>query len=90
MILDGLFPKPLGNFRVSIAWYVNWFTDDFFSRFSDPAGMLMIMTRWHVDDPIGRWMERFPETKILRYMAIATETRSIARRVRHYSRRISR
>ena len=51
----------------------NWFTDDFFSRFSDHAGMLMIMTRWHVDDPIGRWMERFPETKILRYMAIATE-----------------
>jgi predicted phage terminase large subunit-like protein len=51
----------------------NWFTDDFFSRFSDCAGMLMIMTRWHVDDPIGRWMERFPETKILRYMAIATE-----------------
>lgn len=51
----------------------NWLTDDFFSRFSDHAGMLMTMTRWHVDDPIGRWMERFPETKILRYMAIATE-----------------
>jgi predicted phage terminase large subunit-like protein len=51
----------------------NWFTDDFFSRFSDHAGMLMIMTRWHVDDPIGRWVKRFPETKILRYTAIATE-----------------
>jgi predicted phage terminase large subunit-like protein len=53
------------------AW--NWLTDDFFGRFSDAAGMLMIMTRWHVDDPVGRWIERFPETKILRYTAIATE-----------------
>ena len=51
----------------------NWLTDDFFTRFSDHAGMLMIMTRWHLDDPIGRWIERFPETKILRYTAIATE-----------------
>jgi hypothetical protein len=31
----------------------------------------MIMTRWHVDDPVGRWIERFPETKILRYQAVA-------------------
>jgi hypothetical protein len=49
----------------------NWLTDDFFTRFSDHAGMLMIMTRWHVDDPVGRWIVRFPETKILRYPAIA-------------------
>jgi len=34
----------------------NWLTDDFFSRFSDHAGMVMIGTRWHVDDPIGRWL----------------------------------
>jgi predicted phage terminase large subunit-like protein len=51
----------------------NWLTDDFFTRFSNHAGMLMIMTRWHVDDPVGRWIVRFPETKILRYTAIATE-----------------
>ena len=51
----------------------NWLTDDFFTRFSDHAGMLMIMTRWHVDDPVGRWIERFPETKILRYTAIAEQ-----------------
>jgi predicted phage terminase large subunit-like protein len=33
--------------------------------------MIAIMTRWHVDDPIGRWLERFPDTKVLKYQAIA-------------------
>jgi hypothetical protein len=51
----------------------NWFTDDFFTRFSDAAGLLMIMTRWHVDDPVGRFIERFPAAKILRYSAVAEE-----------------
>jgi hypothetical protein len=49
----------------------HWFTDDFFTRFSDSAGLIMIMTRWHLDDPVGRFLERFPETKVLRYPAIA-------------------
>jgi predicted phage terminase large subunit-like protein len=52
-------------------WY--WFTDDFLTRFSDSAGLLMIMTRWHLDDPVGRLIERFPDAKILRYPAIAEE-----------------
>jgi predicted phage terminase large subunit-like protein len=51
----------------------DWFTDDFFTRFSDSAGLLMIMTRWHPDDPIGRFTERFPDARILRYPAIAEE-----------------
>lgn len=50
-----------------------WFTDDFLTRFSDSAGLLMIMTRWHLDDLVGRFIGRFPETKILRYPAIAEE-----------------
>jgi hypothetical protein len=33
--------------------------------------MIMILTRWHVDDPAGRWLERFPNTKVLRYAPIA-------------------
>ncbi len=34
--------------------------------------MVMIGTRWHVDDPIGRWLARFGDsTKVLRYPAIA-------------------
>lgn len=51
----------------------NWFTDDFFGRFSDHAGFLMIMTRWHLDDPVGRWIELFPRTKVLRYPAVDTD-----------------
>lgn len=31
-----------------------WLTNDFFTRFSEHAGMIVIATRWHVDDPIGR------------------------------------
>jgi hypothetical protein len=50
----------------------SWLTDDFFSRFSDRAGMVMIQTRWHVDDPTGRWLERFPDTRVLTFKAIAT------------------
>ena len=51
----------------------NWLVDDFFSRFADHAGLLMIMTRWHVDEPMGRWLEKFPETKVLSYAAVAGE-----------------
>jgi predicted phage terminase large subunit-like protein len=49
----------------------SWMTDDFFGRFSDQAGLLMIMTRWHLDDPLGRWIEHFPQTRVLRYTAVA-------------------
>jgi predicted phage terminase large subunit-like protein len=49
----------------------SWMTDDFFGRFSNNAGFLMIMTRWHLDDPAGRWLDIFPNTKVLRYPAIA-------------------
>lgn len=52
------------------AW--DWLTDDFFTRFSESAGMLAILTRWHVDDPIGRFIERYPNAKVLSYEAIAT------------------
>lgn len=51
------------------AW--DWFTDDFFTRFSEEAGLLAILTRWHVDDPVGRLIERYPEVKVLSYPAIA-------------------
>jgi len=51
------------------AW--EWFTDDFFTRFSEDACLLCILTRWHIDDPIGRLIERYPDTKVLKYRAIA-------------------
>lgn len=53
------------------AW--EWFTDDFFTRFSDEAGMLSILTRWHVDDPIGRMLKKNPGIPVLKFPAIATK-----------------
>jgi predicted phage terminase large subunit-like protein len=58
----------------------NWLTDDFFSRFSDRAGLVMIMTRWHVDDPVGRWIEHFPKTRVLNFPAIAEHDEQHRRR----------
>lgn len=49
----------------------DWFTDDFFTRFSEDGSLLCILTRWHVDDPIGRLIKQYPEVKLLSYPAIA-------------------
>ena len=50
----------------------HWLTDDVFSRFSEKAGLLMIMTRWHLDDPAGRLIEHFGnKVTVVRYPAIA-------------------
>jgi hypothetical protein len=49
----------------------SWFTDDFRTRFNKDAGLLAIGTRWHVDDMLGRLVDKYPEAKVLRYPAIA-------------------
>ncbi len=50
----------------------DWFTDDFFSRFSDEkSGLLCILTRWHLDDPIGRLIKADSSVKVLSYPALA-------------------
>lgn len=49
----------------------DWFTDDFYSRFSDEAAFLTILTRWHIDDPVGRMIQKFKDIKIYSYPAIA-------------------
>lgn len=51
----------------------DWFTNDFFTRFSDTAGMLAILTRWHVDDPIGRMITEGMDVKVLTFAAIAEQ-----------------
>lgn len=49
-----------------------WLTDDFFSRFSEHAGVVVIMTRWHPDDPGGRLIEHFGDRlRIVLFPAIA-------------------
>jgi predicted phage terminase large subunit-like protein len=49
----------------------NWFAADFRSRFAENSAMLIIMTRWHKDDLLGRLIDRFPDLRVLRYPAIA-------------------
>jgi predicted phage terminase large subunit-like protein len=51
-----------------------WFTDDFRSRFARDSALLIIMTRWHVDDLAGRLVDRADNVRVLCYPAIA-ETR---------------
>lgn len=52
----------------------DWFTDDFFTRFSEEAGLLAIMTRWHLDDPIGRLRSKFGDSvRVVSYPAIAVK-----------------
>lgn len=51
------------------AW--EWTTDDFLTRFADEAAFLAILTRWHPDDPIGRYLKIYPETKVLKYPAVS-------------------
>jgi predicted phage terminase large subunit-like protein len=51
----------------------NWLVDDFFTRFAEHAGLIFTMTRWHVDDPISRFLEKFPASRVVRYPAIATK-----------------
>lgn len=51
----------------------DWLLDDFFSRFSEHAATLMILTRWHLDDPAGRLLEQGGDVDLIRYPAIAEE-----------------
>ena len=50
----------------------DWLTDDFLTRFSEHAGFLAILTRWHIDDPIGRLKaELGDKVRVVSYPAIA-------------------
>ncbi|MGR3219223.1 MAG: phage terminase large subunit [Candidatus Anammoxibacter sp.] len=51
------------------AW--DWLTDDFFTRFEENAGLLMMLTRWHLDDPAGRLILEMPGVRVLNFPAIA-------------------
>lgn len=51
-----------------------WFTDDFGTRFSDHAGLLIVMTRWTTHDIIGRIIEEgLDNVRVINYSAIATK-----------------
>jgi predicted phage terminase large subunit-like protein len=51
-----------------------WYTDDFSTRFSDAAALLIIMTRWHIDDPMARLKKVSGDSlKVITYKALAEE-----------------
>jgi hypothetical protein len=49
----------------------HWFTDVFSTRFSMDSGLLVICTRWHVDDLLGRLIQKFPHMRVISFPAIA-------------------
>lgn len=56
------------------AW--DWLTDDFSTRFADDGALLIILTRWHIDDPVGRLLAIDPDVRVLRHQAIAEQDES--------------
>ena len=74
VIDDPIKGRAEANSEVTREKVWNWITDDVFSRFSERAGLIMIMTRWHVDDPAGRMMEHFGKgVTVARYPAVAEQ-----------------
>jgi predicted phage terminase large subunit-like protein len=51
----------------------HWFTDDFMSRFAADSALLIICTRWHVDDLLGRYIAKDPAIRQIIFPAIAEE-----------------
>ena len=53
----------------------NWYTSTLYTRLSPGGGILIILTRWHVDDICGRLLEKDKDAKqweVIEYPAIAT------------------
>jgi hypothetical protein len=51
----------------------HWFTDDFMTRSSKDSALLVIATRWHLDDLIGRVMKKWPKMHVLNFPALAEQ-----------------
>jgi predicted phage terminase large subunit-like protein len=55
----------------------NWFADDFLARFAEDSAMLIIQTRWHIDDILGRLeTKKMRRIRVLKYPAISVEIKS--------------
>lgn len=48
----------------------DWYRDDFKTRFSEQAMLLVVMTRWHIDDLAGRLIKQGFRIKVKAYQAI--------------------
>lgn len=74
VIDDPLKGRAAANSKATRDKTWDWLTDDFFTRFSETAGLIMTLTRWHIDDPAGRLIEHFGSSNVreVRFPAIAT------------------
>lgn len=58
----------------------DWFTDDFYTRFSEYAGLILILTRWSVMDLAARLIEAEKNVKVITFKAIADEDEEFRKR----------
>jgi predicted phage terminase large subunit-like protein len=73
LIDDPLKGRKAANSKTTRDNVWNWFTDDFYTRFDETAGLIIILTRWHLDDPVGRLKEKIKDLRVISYKAIANE-----------------
>ena len=74
VIDDAIKGRKESNSKVVRESTWDWLTDDFYARFSEYGALLMINTRWHVDDPAGRMQDHAGDknVRVIKYPAIAT------------------
>src|ERR1700686_5096506 len=48
-----------------------WLVDAFMTRLAALSGMISLITRWHVDDLLGRYLKKQPNVRIVCFPAIA-------------------
>jgi predicted phage terminase large subunit-like protein len=51
----------------------DWFADVFMTRFAANSALLIICTRWHIDDLLGRYIAKDPTVRQVVFPAIAEE-----------------
>lgn len=81
LIDDPLKGRKAANSKAERETVWDWLTDDFMTRFSEFAGTIMILTRWHIDDPAGRMIDQLGDieketngkVKVRKYEAINKE-----------------
>jgi predicted phage terminase large subunit-like protein len=75
LIDDPVKGRQEANSKVNRDSVWSWFTDDFFARFATNSAMLFIMTRWHLDDVLGRYITHAKKhrenLRLLRFPALA-------------------
>jgi predicted phage terminase large subunit-like protein len=74
IIDDAVKGRAEANSATSRGSTFEWLINDFSTRFSEEAGLLIVMTRWHLDDIVGRLREQLGDRmEVVNYPALAVE-----------------